>query len=59
MPGRMDPVSGGVARLPSSYAKKMFMPPSSSTQRLSTASRNTTWSQPFWIASAWATRLAA
>src|SRR3546814_3266180 len=46
MPGRMVPVSGGVCSEPSSKTKKTFMPPSSSTQRRSTASRNTTCSQP-------------
>jgi hypothetical protein len=31
MPGRMVPVSDGVTSEPSSYTKKMFIPPSSST----------------------------
>ena len=55
-PGRIVPSSGGVESDPSSKTKKMFMPPSSSTQRRSTASRKTTWSQPLRIASAWATQ---
>ncbi len=59
MPGRIVPVSGGVAREPSSYTKKMFMPPSSSTYRFSAVSRNTAWSQPCSAASAWAMRLLA
>ena len=58
-PGRMVPPSGGVSIEPSSKTKNTFMPPSSSTHRCSAASRNTTWSQPCRIASAWATRLAA
>jgi hypothetical protein len=46
-PGRMVPESGGVSSVPSRITKKTFMPPISSTQRCSTASRKTTWSQPW------------
>ncbi len=42
MPGRMVPVSGGVTMEPSFITKNRFMPPSSSIQRCSAASRNTT-----------------
>lgn len=39
MSGRIVPVSGGVCNDPSSKTKKMFIPPSSSTQRRSITSR--------------------
>jgi hypothetical protein len=53
MPSRIVPTSG-VTMCPSAYTKYMFMPPSSSTYWPSCASRKTTWSQPWPVASCWA-----
>ena len=62
MPGSSEPDSSGVtsrASAPAPNTKYRFMPPISSTHRRSTASSQTTWSQPCSAACAWATSEAA
>lgn len=58
MPGSREPVSSGVT-MRSPYTKYRFIPPISSIQRCSTASSQTTWSQPCEAAWACATSEAA
>ncbi len=63
MPGSSDPESSGVTTSwwpsPSVKTKNRFIPPISSTQRCSSASSHTTWSQPCAEAWAWAASDAA
>ena len=57
-PGSSVPVRAGVNRVVP-RTKNRFIPPISSTQRRSTASSQTTWSQPISAACRWASRLPA